>query len=104
MPIIRNALNVYRSMPTTRCSNAPASGTVTRYPPANSPFGPHSSTTRTGSLSRITWARHVYQAGSRVGAERLGSARNFQPSTSSISSAKPPITHHDPSQLEPRAG
>ena len=32
MPIIRNALKLYWSMPATRWSNAPASGVVTRYP------------------------------------------------------------------------
>src|SRR5215211_1863422 len=43
----------------------------------------------------ITPARHVYQAGSRVGAESDGSATKRQLRTASSSTADPTITHHD---------
>src|SRR5207247_10239273 len=44
----------------------------------------------------ITFARHVYHAGSRVGAARLGSWTKRQPSAASISRVAPAMTHHDP--------
>src|SRR5262245_38559071 len=82
-------------MPATRCSRAPITGTLTRYPAANRPFGPHSWTTRLGLASRITCARQVYQAGSRVGAERLGSARNRHPSARPRTRAVSTMAHQE---------
>ncbi len=43
-----NALNVYRSIPATRCRIEPNSGTVTRYPPPNIENGPQSPAIRPG--------------------------------------------------------
>src|SRR6266508_1987363 len=85
MPIIMNALNVYRSMPATRCRTDPYSGTTSRYPPENMLNGPHSPATKPGSSCMIRFERHVYQAGSRVGALIEGSRRNVQPKASSRS-------------------
>src|SRR5262245_3410995 len=48
----------------------------------------------------ITPARHVYQAGSRVGADSDGSWMNRQPRTSSRIRANPTITHHVPRRFE----
>ena len=103
-PIMRNALKLYWSRPDTRCSSAPASGTVIRYPPENSPAGPHSCATVTGLDCRMTLARHVYQAGSRVGAEMDGSAMNFQPRMTNSSTASPAITHQAPRRLSIAGG
>ena len=47
-PTIRNALNVYRSIPATRCRIEPISGTLTRYPPPNIENGPQSPAIRPG--------------------------------------------------------
>src|SRR6478672_258731 len=83
-------------MPATRCRRAPSSGTVTRYPPENNPSGPQSPTTEPGSSSITTFARHVYQAGSRVGAASDGSATNRQPNTLSMRRVAAARTHQDP--------
>src|SRR6186997_886735 len=42
----------------------------------------------------MTWARHVYHAGSRVGADRLGSARKRHPSDRPSAIAVSAIAHH----------
>src|SRR5919106_4780719 len=100
-PTIMNALNVYRSIPATRWRIEPYSGTETRYPPPNmleqavldppsaQMSGPQSPATRPGSSFMIRFERHVYQAGSRVGALTEGSWRNVQPNaTRKISVAR----------------
>src|SRR5918994_1094591 len=88
-PIIMNVLNVYRSIPATRWRIEPYSGTETRYPPPNMWSGPQSPATRPGSSFMIRFERHVYQAGSRVGALIEGSWMNVQPNaTRTISVAR----------------
>ena len=52
----------------------------------------------------MTFARHVYQAGSRVGAEMDGSAMNFQPRMTRSSTANPAMTHHAPRRLSIACG
>src|SRR5207247_9952883 len=59
--------------------------TTTRYPPENMLNGPHSPATRPGSSCRMRLDRHVYQAGSRVGALIEGSRRNVHPNATSSS-------------------
>jgi len=49
------------------------------YPPAKTPEGPHSLARLPGSDCSTTLARHVYQAGSRVGAVRRGCTSSDQP-------------------------
>src|SRR5947209_10426073 len=60
----------------------PATGTDTRYPPENIENGPHLPTIFAGSPWVTMHERHVYQAGSRVCAERVGSWRKPQPRAS----------------------
>src|SRR6476659_5912070 len=91
-------------MPATRCRRAPSSGTVTRYPPENNPSGPQSPTTEPGSSSITTFARHVYQAGSRVGAASEGSATNRQPNTLSIRRVAGARSHQDPRRAAATGG
>ena len=93
IPIIRNALKLYWSIPATRCNMAAASGAVTRYPPLNTLPGPHSRATEPGEDSRITFPRHVYQAGSRVGAVMVGCRRNCHARASNSRNATPRISH-----------
>ncbi len=104
MPIIRNALKLYWSMPATRWSNAPASGVVIRYPPLNVEPGPHSRTTDPGEDSRMTFARHVYHAGSRVGAVMVGWSRNCHPRASRRRRATSAMTHQWPRRLSVGGG
>src|SRR5439155_7630442 len=66
--------------------------------------GPQSSTTEPGSSSITTFARHVYQAGSRVGAARDGSATNRHPNTLSISKVAPARIHQDPRRATATGG
>ena len=51
----------------------------------------------------ITLARHVYQAGSRVGAVHVGCTIRPQPRITISRTANPAIIHHDPSHEEPGA-
>ena len=44
----------------------------------------------------MTFARHVYQAGSRVGAVMVGWSRNCQPRTKRRRAATSTITHQEP--------
>ncbi len=91
-PTIMKALNVYRSIPATRCRIEPNSGTVTRYPPPNIENGPQSPAIRPGASCIIRFERHVYQAGSRVGALIEGSCRKVHPNASRSSAIAPTST------------
>ena len=88
-PTIMKALNVYRSIPATRCRIEPNSGTLTRYPPPNIENGPQSPAIRPGVSCIIRFERQVYQAGSRVGALIEGSCRKVHPNATSRSAIAP---------------
>jgi hypothetical protein len=49
-----------------------------------------------GFACRIRFARHVYHAGSRVGAVHVGCRMSFPPKMSRRRSANPTITHQEP--------
>ena len=52
-----------------------------------------------GAACWISSARHVYQAGSRVGAGRLGSRRKLHPNATNRAMAAAPRTHQLPRRL-----
>jgi hypothetical protein len=71
------------ALPAKSSSNAPITGTETRYPPPNMWNGPQSCGTNPGFECAMTPERHVYQAGSRVGAVSVGSFTNCHPKMTS---------------------